>query len=74
MILKMRRDWIDKEKTKSAWEFLDHIEELTVKNTEEIIPERTFIHYKRNGEHLEQMICEECYLLNDEGKTIERIF
>ena len=73
MILKIKRKASDVvSPSRDAWEFTDCISDVSCE-----IPalgeKTTFIHYKRHGEYITQLITGEAYLLNDNGQTIERI-
>lgn len=65
MILKIKQN--------NSWRFIDGIQDVTTPILEETVPKEVFIRYTRNGEHLTQNVLEGCYLLNDLGKTIEKI-
>lgn len=54
------------------WTFVDGVENVTKIMNSELEPSE-FISYERQGALLTQNISEGCYLLNNEGKTIERI-
>lgn len=63
----------------TAWEFIDGISEVQVytsyvKTADETISgESKFVRYLKGAENLAVTIDEGAYLLNDEGKTIERL-
>ena len=59
-------------KNGNSWTFIDNIESVT-KEMETEIQFSGLISYWRNGELLRQSVEEGCYLLNDNGQTIERI-
>jgi hypothetical protein len=65
MILKIKQN--------DSWRFIDGVINITAPISNEINPSKTFITYERNGEFLAQDVSQGCYLLNDEGKTIERL-
>ena len=70
MILKVKR--IGKS-GKDAWEFIDEITNPTV-DIGGISDNSIFINYRqKDGTFVDQMIDTETYLLNNDGKTIERI-
>ena len=59
-------------KNGNSWTFLDDIESATkIMKTE--LETSEFIAYARKGETITQNVSEGCYLLNDTGKTIERL-
>lgn len=65
MILKLKQN--------DSWRFIDNIQEIVTPATKEISPKEIFIQYTKNGEILNQNVSEGCYILNDLGKTIERL-
>ena len=63
-------------KINGNYNFVDNITDLRIEgNTGEITnSEQIFVTYRQNNEHpTTQLLCEESYLLNDSGKTIERL-
>lgn len=63
-------------KINGNYNFVDNLTDVTIegKDEEKIENEQIFVSYRQNnGVKTTQMICEESYLLNDSGKTIERL-
>ena len=65
MILKLKQN--------DSWRFIDNIQEIVTPATKEISSNEIFIQYTKNGEILSQNVSYGCYILNDSGKTIERL-
>jgi hypothetical protein len=59
-------------KNGNNWTFLDNVESATKIIKTELEPSE-FIEYERKGEMITQNVSEGCYLLNDTGKTIEKL-
>ena len=79
MILKTKRMKIQPEAcTKEeyemnySWEFIDGIEQATIDGIGSKNEPRR-MHFKKGENYHDVIIDSICYLLNDEGKTIERI-
>lgn len=54
--------------------FIDEVRDVTVALDAETRARTGFIHYERCGEHLMKYIGEDrCWLLNNNGKTIETL-
>lgn len=59
-------------KDNDGWEFLDKIDKLTIVMEDEQSKE-ALLCYVRNREANSREVSTECYVLNDDGKTIEKI-
>lgn len=64
MILKIKQN--------GNWTFIDNITDCTMIMEDSFTPSG-FVSYARNGEILSQNVSEGCYLLNDQGKTVQKI-
>ncbi|MEI6296231.1 MAG: hypothetical protein WCO84_01115 [bacterium] len=75
MILKTKREAVTDNLNEKvwAWEFKDGITQIT---SEEVglLEKSKYIFYTHKGADIIQAVDNETYLLNDEGKTIERLF
>ena len=74
------RKMILKLKQNDSWRFIDNVLEVVVED--KLDKNDTFIQYVKNNEHVNQSastlylshnVSEGCYILNDSGKTVEKV-
>lgn len=65
MILKLKQN--------DSWRFIDNIQDVVIPTGGSINPTGFFINYVKNGEELTQEVSQGCYILNDNGKTVEKV-
>lgn len=63
MILKLKQN--------DSWRFIDNVKEVVTDNA--LPTNEVFIRYLYDGIYYTQDVSEGCYILNDAGKTIERV-
>ena len=58
---------------RSVWEFIDNITEFETNSNTEPKADPPSVLYVRDGRVVDRYLLSEAYLLNDNGKTIERL-
>jgi len=63
MILKLKQN--------DSWRFIDNVQDVVVPDALDV--SNNYIQYFRNDEYINQNVSEGCYILNDNGRTVEKV-